>query len=98
MDVFSKVGITICFYDKNEILLPTRLFYDNVQDIEPFELGGYLWKGFTCTSLNYPYTMIETTHNGATFQVMILMKNGEYEILPDDADVKMILESLMQSN
>lgn len=98
LDVFSKVGITICFYDKNEILLPTRLFYDNVQDIEPFELGGYLWKGFTCTSLNYPYTMIETTHNGATFQVMILMKNGEYEILPDDADVKMILESLMQSN
>lgn len=94
LDIFTKAGITVCFFDKNEIYLSTRSFYDNVCDIEPFELGGRLWNGYTCTSLGYPYTMLETTHNGTTFQVMILMKNGECEISLNDADVKTILESL----
>lgn len=97
-DIFSKAGITVCFYGKNEIFLSTRDFYDNVRDIEPFELGGHLWNGFTCTSFDYPYTMLEAKHNGCVFQMMILMKNGEHEISLDDADVKTILENIVQSN
>lgn len=97
MDIFTKAGITICFYGKNEIYISTRSFYDNVCEIESFELRGNLWKGYTCTSLGYPYTMLESTHDGATFQVMILMKNGECEISLDDADVIKILESLATS-
>lgn len=97
-DIFSKAGITVCFYGKDEIFFSIRVFYDNVQDIEPFELGGHLWKGYTCTSFGYPYTMLDTTSNGVTFQVMILMKNGEHEISLDDDDVKIILESITETN
>ena len=42
--------------------------------------------------------MLEAKQDGYVFQVMILMKNGEHEISLDDADVKIILESLTQTN
>ena len=66
-DVFRKVGITICYYGEDTIYLQARDFYDNVKDLEPFEMGRYI-------------------------------KNGEYEISLNDADVKNILESLTQTN
>lgn len=97
-DIFSKAGITVCFYGNNEIFLSTRAFYDNVRDIEPFELGGHLWNGFTCTSFDYPYTILESTQGGVTFQVMILNENGEHKISINDDDVKMILENIAQSD
>ena len=98
LDVFSKAGITICFYGKDEIYISIKDFYDDVRDLEPFECGGHLWNGYTCLSFGYPYTMLESMRNGVTFQVMILMKNGEHEISLDDADVKIILENLTQTN
>ena len=97
-DIFSKAGITVCFFGKNEIFLSTRVFYDNVCDIEPFESGSRLWNGFTCTSFGYPYTILESTQGGVTFQVMILKENGEHSISMDDDDVKMIIESIAQSD
>lgn len=97
-DVFRKAGITICYYGEDKIYLQTRGFYDNVKDIEPFEMGRYVWYGYTCTSMGYPYTMLEAKDDGCVLQVMILMKNGEQEISLDDADVKIILESLTQIN
>lgn len=94
LDIFSKAGITICFYGKDEIFLSIRVLYDNICDLEPFECGGYLWNGYTCTSFGYPYTMLQATHNGVTFQVMILTENGEHKISLDDADVRAIIESI----
>lgn len=93
-DIFSKAGITVCYFGKNDIFLSTKNFYDNVQDLEPFACGNHQWEGYTCTSLGYPYTMLEAKHDGCVFQVMILMKNGEYEISLNDADVRSILESI----
>lgn len=94
IDIFTHASITICFFDTEDYYFSPKFFYDNVVDMKAFELGYYTWHGYTCTSLGYPYTMLEAKHNGCVFQVMILMKNGEYEISLDDADVKMILESL----
>jgi len=94
LDILSKAGITICLFEKNEVFLSTKPFYDNVQDIEPLKLGKHLWSGFTCTSLNYPYTILESTHEGVTFQVMILKENGEHVISLDDSDVSSIIESI----
>lgn len=94
LDLFSKAGITICFWGKNEIFLSPKAFYDDPQDLEPFEMNGLRWSGYTCTSCGYPYTMLEARGEGVTFQVMILTKNGEHEISTDDADVKTIVESL----
>lgn len=97
-DIFTHAGITICFFDRQDYYFSPKFIYDNVADIEAFTLGAYTWNGYTCTSLGYPYAMLEAEHNGCVFQVMILMKNGEHEISLDDADVKTILESLTQIN
>ena len=96
-DIFTHVGITICFFGKRDIYLSTKDFYDNIVDMEPFTLGDYTWTGYTCTSLGYPYTMLETRQDGSVFQVMILKKNGEHTIAFEDADVQTILTSLTQT-
>lgn len=70
------------------LLFSPKFICDNVADMEAFALGAYTWNKYTCTSLGYPYAMLEAEHNGCVFQVMILMENGEHEILLDDADVK----------
>jgi len=97
-DIFTHAGITICFFNRQDYYLSPKFIYDNVEDMEAFTLGAYTWNGYTCTSLGYPYTMLEAKHDGCVFQVMILMKNGEHEISLDDTDVKIILESLTQTN
>lgn len=97
-DIFTHAGITICFFDRQDYYLSPKFIYDNIADMKAFTLGAYIWNGYTCTSLGYPYTMLEAKHDGCVFQVMILMKNGEHEISLDDADVKIILESLTQTN
>ena len=97
-DIFTHAGITICFFGKQDIYVSPKFFYDNVADMEPFTLGAYTWYGYTCTSFGYPYTMLEAKQDGCVFQVMILMKNGEYEISLTDADVQAILASLTQTN
>ena len=78
----------------DDIYVSPKFIYDNVADMEAFTLGAYTWNGYTCTSLGYPYTMLEATHNGCVFQVMILMKNGEHEVSLNDADVRSIIESI----
>ena len=97
-DIFTHAGITICFFGEQDIYVSTRFFYDNVENLEPFFLGAYTWHGYTCTSFGYPYTILEAKQDGCVFQVMILRKNGEYEISLADADVQAILASLTQTN
>ena len=97
-DIFTHAGITICFFGKQDIYISPKFFYDNVVDIEPFTLGAYTWNGYTCTSLGYPYTMLETEHDGCVFQVMILEKNGDHEISLHNTDVQNILKSLTQTS
>ena len=38
--------------------------------------------------------MLDSERDGRILQVMLLMKNGEYEISLEDADVRRIIESL----
>lgn len=97
-DIFSRAGITICFYGKEDIFISIKDVYDNVADIEPIRLGEHLWEGYTCTSLGYPYTMLTSKRDGVIFYAMILTRNGEYEISLDDSDVKTILESISQAD
>ena len=66
--------------------------------MEPFSLGEYTWSGYTCTSLGYPYTMLEAKQDGCVFFIMALTKNGDHAISLADADVQMILESLTQTD
>jgi len=93
-DIFTHAGITVCFFGKEDYYLSPKSFYDNIVDMEPISIGSYTWNGYTCTSLGYPYTMLDTKQDGYIFQVMILMKNRENEISLDDEDVKLIIGSL----
>lgn len=93
-DIFTHAGITVCFFGKEDYYLSPRHFYENIVDMEPLPLGPYTWNGYTCTSLGYPYTMLDTEKDGYIFQVMILMKNGEHGISLDDTDVRRIIGSL----
>ena len=93
-DIFTHVGITVCFFGKDDYFLSPKHFYENVVDMEPITIGRYTWNGYTCTSLGYPYIMLDTEKDGYIFQVMILMKNGEHGISLDDTDVRLIIGSL----
>ena len=93
-DIFTHAGITVCFFGKEDYYLSPRHFYENIVDMEPLPLGPYTWNGYTCTSLGYPYTMLDTEKDGYIFQVMILMKNREHGISLDDTDVRLIIGSL----
>ena len=97
-DIFTHAGLTICFYGREDIWLSPKSFYDNVSDMEPFVLGAYTWRGYTCTSFGYPYTMLETACDGCIFFVMILTENGEHEVSLKDPDVENILKSLKITN
>ena len=93
-DIFTHAGITVCFFGKEDYYLSPRHFYENIVDMEPLPIGPYTWNGYTCTSLGYPYIMLDTEKDGYIFQVMILMKNGEHGISLDDTDVRRIIGSL----
>lgn len=93
-DIFTHAGITVCFFGKEDYYLSPRHFYENIVDMEPLPIGPYTWNGYTCTSLGYPYIMLDTEKDGYIFQVMILMKNGEHEISLDDTDVRRVIGSL----
>lgn len=93
-EMFTHAGITVCFFGKEDYYLSPKHFYDNISDIETFRLGDFTWDGYTCTSLDSPYTMLDAKNDRCIFQVMILMKNGEQEISIDDTDVRSIIESL----
>jgi len=93
-DIFTYAGITVCFFGKEDYYLSPRHFYENIVDMEPLPLGPYTWNGYTCTSLGYPYIMLDTEKDGYIFQVMILMKNGEHGISLDDTVVRLIIGSL----
>lgn len=93
-EIFSRAGITVSYYGDEDYYLPTRGFYDNVRDIEPIELGGRVWQGYTCLSLGYPYVMLEHFWGERVLFLMVLLKNGEYEISMDDDDVRSIIGSI----
>ena len=93
-DIFTRAGITLCFYGKGMIYLTSRNFYSDVCEIDPFTLGNYNWTGYTCTSLGYPYTVLEAEKDGCHIQLMILEKNGEHSISPEDEDVRAIIGSI----
>lgn len=93
LTILSRAGMTVVLFEKNQYYMSTKGFYDNVCDIEPFTLGRE-WNGYTCTSLGYPYTMLEAREDGCVLQVMILTKNGDYSISLEDEDVKNIISGI----
>lgn len=97
LEIFSKVGITVCYFGRDEYYFSPKPFYDNVCDFEPVEIGNRRWQGYTCTSLGYPYVMLESHVDGTVFQVMVLLENGEEKISLTDGNVRDIIGSISES-
>lgn len=93
-DMFSCPGITINYYEDATSFMSAKSFYDDAADIDPVELGAYTWNGYTATSVDYPYTILEGTDGEAAIQVSILMENGDKKISLEDVDVQAIIASI----
>ena len=91
-DVFTKPYMQINYYPDNTMYVSSD-WYENVVDLEPMQLGGYTWKGFTCTSLDYP-TAILYTDGDVQIQVSITLENENEKISLDDVDVQAIIASI----
>ncbi|MBQ8696498.1 MAG: hypothetical protein IJ519_02155 [Clostridia bacterium] len=93
-DVYSKVGITVCVFPKEEIYLSAKGFYLEVTDIEAVSIGAHLYEGYTCTSCGYPYTMLVSKNEEYTLQIMVLMKNGKESLSLYDNETLSVISSI----
>mgnify|MGYP001054167195 FL=1 len=94
-DLLSKPYVMITYYGPEASFYSSKDWYDNVEDIESFTLGNYTWEGYTCTSLDYPYTILETIDGDIAIQVDILEKSSDkLEIALEDVDVQAIIASI----
>ena len=99
MDVFSKPGIQINYYDENVVMVGAcKDFYENTADLDPIELENYTWEGYTGESMGYPLAILfANKENGGEdqFQVAVWMEMSSGDkITLQDEDVLEILASI----
>ncbi len=94
-DILTKPYIKLDYRGKDIYLAaPMKLFYDNVVDIAPFELGGRTWEGFSCDSLGYPIVMLYIDEGNDQYMVTISRGQGDDAISLEDEEVRRIISSL----
>ena len=95
IDQFNTSGIVINYFDDAKVVMtPPQSWYENVEEIAPFSLGNYEWKGFTGERSDITYGILWTTNAVELFQVVAFLKYRDKEISLDDADVKAIIASI----
>ena len=94
-DLLSKPYIMVTYFSPdNPMYEPSKDYYEEGADLEPFTTGSYTWKGFTAKSLDTPIAILWTGEEGADqLQIMICLENKD-KISLDDADVQAILASI----
>ena len=98
LNPFSDSYLQIDYYDADTYMMePDSSFYDDVEDIAAFELGGYTWNGFKAKSFGYAIITLWAEDGDDQFQVMVWPETGSKKISLDDSDFKAILESIAPS-
>lgn len=94
-DLLSKPYVMVTYFSPdNPMYEPSKDYYEEGADLEPFTTGSYTWKGFTAKSLDTPIAILWTGEEGSDqIQVMICLENGD-KISLEDADVQAILASI----
>ena len=94
-DLLSKPYVMMTYFSPdNPMYEPSKDYYEEGADLEPFTTGSYTWKGFTAKSLDTPIAILWTGEYGeGQIQLMICLENGE-KISLDDVDVQAILTSI----
>ena len=94
-DLLSKPYVMVTYFSPdNPMYEPSKDYYEEGADLEPFTTGSYTWKGFTAKSLDTPIAILWTGEEGADqLQLMICLENKD-KISLDDVDVQAILTSI----
>ncbi len=94
-DIFTKPYVKLDYRGKDIYLAPPlKVFYDNIVDLAPLELGGHTWECFSFDSLGYPMVMLYVDEGDDQYLVTISCGLGEDAISLNDAEVKRIIASL----
>ena len=93
-DSFVKPGVQISYYAPDAGFMSAKDWYDDVQDIEAFDLGNFSWTGYTGSSLEVPVTVLEGTSDAGTVQLIIMTEMDDGKIALEDADVQAIIKSV----
>lgn len=94
MDLFTNPYIRVDYFGPDLEWSSPKDFYEDPQDLEPFTTGSYTWEGFTVAEFG-TVNAILVSHNGdQTFQVSVILENGDKKISLEDEDVRLILESI----
>ncbi len=95
-ELYSKPSVLINYYDaETDMMVIDKELYDEGKDLEPQEIGGRTWNGFTAKSLDTPMTVLWTGEAGSDqFQVTVWTDMGDGTITLEDADVQAIIASV----
>ena len=95
-DLFSKPSVLIQHYGADvDMMTLEKEMYDEGKDLEPLEIGGRTWNGFSAKSLGTPLTVLWTGEAGSDqFQVTVWTDMGDGTITLEDADVQAIIASI----
>lgn len=91
-DIFTKPYLQINYYPDNSLYV-SKDFYDDAADLEPMQLGGRTWNGFTATSMDYPMAIL-WTEGDVQIQVTVNLGTTDGTITINDADVQAIIASI----
>ena len=93
-DMINCPYIWVVYYENGSRYSSSKGFYDNVKDLDPFELGGRTWKGFTFSSMDVPGASITAEDGGHLWVVNLSPERKDLSFSLEDEDVKAILSSI----
>ncbi|MBE6924743.1 MAG: hypothetical protein E7466_05865 [Ruminococcaceae bacterium] len=94
--LFTDPYIRVDYYGPSITMMKlSPSLYENVEELETMEMGGYTWNGFKCTAGDIPLINLQTEAGEHEFQIAIWCETDNGSISLEDADVKAIIESLI---
>lgn len=94
---YSNPGIKISYYGENETFYKlNKDDYGESEDLEPIELGGRTWEGFTGLDSGQKYVWLwtGTSDSNEEFLINFLCEYDGVTISLDDVDVQAIIASI----
>jgi len=99
LDLFSKPYVRLDYYGPDTWMMkPSSDWYENVEDVEPMQLGEHSWSGFTGED-GYGKVAVLWSENGDyQYQATIWLEIESKTITLEDADLQAILASVKPSD
>ncbi len=94
-DLISKPLLEIVFYGETQGIMPPKMAYKNVTDLEPFVTGNHNWVGFQGNAFMGKELILLWEDTGELqYQVTLWTKGEDSSIDTTDDDVQTILSSI----